>query len=190
MGPAIIKEPTGTNIIEPAGGRDQRIWPPDPDPRHSLDRQEAIGTDADPVMLEVFNNLFMSIAEQMGATLANTAYSVNIKERLDFSCALFDPTAGLWPMRRMCGASGLDVGIHPYSDPAEPRHETRRCLRAERAFQRRHPFARYHRGHPGFQRRRNASAVLCRLARAPRGYRRAHARGPHRRTRHISRKRA
>jgi 5-oxoprolinase (ATP-hydrolysing) len=53
-------------------------------------------------MLEVFNNLFMSIAEQMGATLANTAYSVNIKERLDFSCALFDRTAGWWPTRRMC----------------------------------------------------------------------------------------
>ena len=50
----------------------------------------AIGTSVDPVMLEVFNNLCMSIAEQMGATLANTAASVNIKERLDFSCALFD----------------------------------------------------------------------------------------------------
>ena len=58
-----------------------------------LVRQHAIGTDADPVLLEVFNNLFMAIAEQMGVTLANTAYSVNIKERLDFSCALFD-TAG------------------------------------------------------------------------------------------------
>ena len=44
-------------------------------------------------MLEVFNSLFMSIAEQMGATLANTAYSVNIKERLDFSCALLIPKA-------------------------------------------------------------------------------------------------
>ena len=58
-------------------------------------RKEAIGTKADPIMLEVFNSLFMSIAEQMGATLANTAYSVNIKERLDFSCALFDPMGGL-----------------------------------------------------------------------------------------------
>src|SRR3546814_3472411 len=46
-------------------------------------------------MLEVFNNLYMSIAEQMGATLANTAYSVNIKERLDFSCAIFDPDGNL-----------------------------------------------------------------------------------------------
>jgi 5-oxoprolinase (ATP-hydrolysing) len=52
--------------------------------------QHAIGTEADPVMLEVFNNLFMNIAEQMGLRLQNTAYSVNIKERLDFSCALFD----------------------------------------------------------------------------------------------------
>ncbi len=95
-GPAIIKEPTGTNIIEP-GWRAElndyghliltRAVP--------LERKEKLVADADPVMLEVFNNLFMSIAEQMGATLANTAYSVNIKERLDFSCALFDPTGGL-----------------------------------------------------------------------------------------------
>jgi 5-oxoprolinase (ATP-hydrolysing) len=58
-------------------------------------RETALGTDADPVMLEVFNNLFMNIAEQMGATLQNTAYSVNIKERLDFSCALFDAGGNL-----------------------------------------------------------------------------------------------
>ena len=59
--------------------------------RHvALPRREAIGTHADPVLLEIFNNLFMSIAEQMGVTLQNTAYSVNIKERLDFSCAVFD----------------------------------------------------------------------------------------------------
>ncbi len=55
----------------------------------ALKREHAIGTKADPVMLEVFNNLFMSIAEQMGVSLQNTAYSVNIKERLDFSCACF-----------------------------------------------------------------------------------------------------
>jgi len=58
-------------------------------------RAHAIGTRADPVMLEVFNNLFMSIAEQMGVALQNTAYSVNIKERLDFSCAVFDATGSL-----------------------------------------------------------------------------------------------
>ena len=95
-GPAIIKEPTGTNVIEPDWQAEINAY------GHliltrtrPLERAEAVGTDADPVMLEVFNNLFMSIAEQMGATLANTAYSVNIKERLDFSCALFDPTGGL-----------------------------------------------------------------------------------------------
>ena len=61
----------------------------------AVKREHAIGTHADPVLLEVFNNLFMSIAEQMGVTLQNTAYSVNIKERLDFSCALFDAEGNL-----------------------------------------------------------------------------------------------
>ncbi len=95
-GPAIIKEPTGTNIVEPGWRAEINAW------GHLIlrrtekkQRAEAVGTHVDPIMLEVFNNLFMSIAEQMGATLANTAYSVNIKERLDFSCALFDPTGGL-----------------------------------------------------------------------------------------------
>ena len=60
-----------------------------------LKRAEAVGTHADPIMLEVFNNLFMSIAEQMGVSLQNTAYSVNIKERLDFSCAVFAADASL-----------------------------------------------------------------------------------------------
>jgi 5-oxoprolinase (ATP-hydrolysing) len=55
----------------------------------------AVGTEADPVMLEIFNNLFMSIAEQMGLRLQNTAHSVNIKERLDFSCAIFDAAGNL-----------------------------------------------------------------------------------------------
>ncbi|MEQ5776791.1 hydantoinase B/oxoprolinase family protein [Thalassospira sp. NFXS8] len=90
-GPCVIVEPVGTTVIDPGwearvNGRDHlvvtRVVP--------LKRTEAIGTEADPVMLEVFNNLFMNIAEQMGVTLANTSYSVNIKERLDFSCALFD----------------------------------------------------------------------------------------------------
>jgi len=61
----------------------------------ALPTRVAIGTQVDPVMLEVFNNLFMSIAEQMGVTLQNTAYSVNIKERLDFSCAIFDEEGNL-----------------------------------------------------------------------------------------------
>jgi len=95
-GPAIITESTGTNVIEP--GWSARI---DSAGNLILDRTEArqgehaLGTEADPILLEVFNNLFMSIAEQMGATLKNTAYSVNIKERLDFSCALFDGEGNL-----------------------------------------------------------------------------------------------
>ena len=96
QGPAILTEPTGTNILELGWQAEcieggclvlKRIIP--------LARQEAIGTKVDPVMLEVFNNLFMSIADQMGATLANTAYSVNIKERYDFSCAIFDANGDL-----------------------------------------------------------------------------------------------
>ncbi len=95
-GPAIIAEDTGTTIVEPdwqasMNNRGHMIL------KRVKERPQvyAIGTKADPVMLEVFNNLFMSIAEQMGATLANTAYSVNIKERLDFSCAIFDVVGNL-----------------------------------------------------------------------------------------------
>lgn len=95
-GPAIIVESTGTVVVEEGwqakvNSRQHLILN-----RHIARKlTEAIGTSVDPVMLEVFNNLFMSIAEQMGATLANTAYSVNIKERLDFSCALFDADGNL-----------------------------------------------------------------------------------------------
>lgn len=96
LGPAIIIEPTGTNVIEPDWRAEINAYGHLILTRERpIQRAEAVGTAADPVLLEVFNNLFMSIAEQMGATLANTAYSVNIKERLDFSCALFDPTGGL-----------------------------------------------------------------------------------------------
>jgi 5-oxoprolinase (ATP-hydrolysing) len=95
-GPAIIVEPHGTIVVEDE-------WAAEVTPKLHLvmrrtraaTREDAIGTHADPVMLEVFNNLFMSIAEQMGVTLQNTAYSVNIKERLDFSCAIFDHTGQL-----------------------------------------------------------------------------------------------
>jgi len=92
-GPALIIEPHQTIVVEP--GWQAAITIKD----HIVltrtvakTRAAAVGTKADPVMLEVFNNLFMSIAEQMGVTLQNTAYSVNIKERLDFSCAVFDRT--------------------------------------------------------------------------------------------------
>ncbi len=95
-GPAIIREATATTIVEPG-------WQAVLDRRRylvlervtPLPSRVAIGTSVDPVMLEVFNNLFMAIAEQMGVALQNTAYSVNIKERLDFSCALFDREGSL-----------------------------------------------------------------------------------------------
>ena len=95
-GPAILKEANATTVIEPG-------WQAEVT-RHNhivitriaaLPKKLAIGTQADPVMLEVFNNLFMSIAEQMGGVLQNTSYSVNIKERLDFSCAIFDTSGEL-----------------------------------------------------------------------------------------------
>ncbi|MEP9347714.1 hydantoinase B/oxoprolinase family protein [Xanthobacter sp. KR7-225] len=90
-GPALLIEPHQTIVIEPgwAGeitGRNHLVLTRRVAARHAA----ALGTQADPVLLEVFNNLFMSVAEQMGVTLQNTAYSVNIKERLDFSCAVFD----------------------------------------------------------------------------------------------------
>ena len=80
----------------PAGRPRHRARPPAPRADDAARRApRAIGTSVDPVMLEVFNNLFMNIAEQMGLQLQNTAYSVNIKERLDFSCALFDADGNL-----------------------------------------------------------------------------------------------
>ncbi|MGW1099081.1 hydantoinase B/oxoprolinase family protein [Streptomyces sp. NPDC002455] len=95
-GPAIVTEDDATTVVDPgwqatagpAGHLVLRRTEPRPERR-------AVGTRVDPVMLEVFNNLFMSIAEQMGVRLENTAHSVNIKERLDFSCALFDADGNL-----------------------------------------------------------------------------------------------
>ena len=89
-GPGLLIEPHQTVVVE--AGWEARINEQGSvvlERVVELERTVAVGTSADPVMLEVFNNLFMSIAEQMGVTLQNTAHSVNIKERLDFSCAVF-----------------------------------------------------------------------------------------------------
>jgi len=95
-GPALIFEPTSTIVVEPGWTAQRandgtlvltRAVP--------LNREKAIGTDVDPVRLEIFNNLFMAIAEEMGVALQSTATSVNIKERLDFSCAIFDRDGAL-----------------------------------------------------------------------------------------------
>ena len=96
MGPAVIIEAIATTVVEPG-------WAGEVTPRNHLiltrieprPDQAEVGTEADPVMLEVFNNLFMSIAEQTGVVLQNTSFSVNIKERLDFSCAIFNAEGDL-----------------------------------------------------------------------------------------------
>jgi 5-oxoprolinase (ATP-hydrolysing) len=95
-GPAIIAEKNATTVVEP--GWEAQLTALDHlvlDRRVARETKFAAGTKVDPVLLEVFNNLFMNIAEQMGLQLQNTAYSVNIKERLDFSCALFDAEGNL-----------------------------------------------------------------------------------------------
>jgi len=98
VGTALIVEPTGTNVIEPGWvaeltERNHLILRKATDPAQpspGLLSQAASASKPDPVLLEIFNNLFRAIAEEMGITLQNTSYSVNIKERLDFSCAIFD----------------------------------------------------------------------------------------------------
>ncbi|WP_404785798.1 hydantoinase B/oxoprolinase family protein [Altericista sp. CCNU0014] len=93
-GAALIVEPTGTNAIEPGWvaeitDRDDLVLTRMPD-RQAAPARSAVRAKPDPVLLEIFNNLLGAIAEEMGVTLQNTSYSVNIKERLDFSCAIFD----------------------------------------------------------------------------------------------------
>ncbi len=95
-GPALLIEPHQTIVVEPG-------WRAETAANRSViltrmarrEAQRKAGTDVDPILLEVFANLFMAIAEEMGVTLQNTAASVNIKERLDFSCAIFDRTGAL-----------------------------------------------------------------------------------------------
>ena len=104
---------------------------------------------ADPVMLEIFNNLFMSVAEQMGERLQSTAHSVNIKERLDFSCAIFDADGGL-----IANAPHMPVHLGSMGESIKmvikrnPSHQPRRRLRAQRPLPRRHSPPRHH--HPVF----------------------------------------
>ena len=95
-GPALIVEDNATTVIEP----DWQASVTDKNHlklarRDGFSKKGAVASDIDPVKVEIFNNLFMTIAEQMGAVLRNTAYSVNIKERLDFSCAIFDAKGAL-----------------------------------------------------------------------------------------------
>ncbi len=100
VGPAIVLEATGTNIIEPGWqmsvtGRGDLVLNQLAEKMTDIQQQSDESADPDPVRLEIFNNLFQAIAEQMGFTLQNTSSSVNIKERLDFSCAIFDGSGQL-----------------------------------------------------------------------------------------------
>ncbi|MEW4528482.1 hydantoinase B/oxoprolinase family protein, partial [Maioricimonas sp. JC845] len=100
-GPAILCEPTSTIVVEPGFSAtvqergeivlsDMRTSEAVGESSHAPSQESAVSTEADPVLLEIFNNLFASIAEQMGVTLRRTSISTNVKERLDFSCAIFD----------------------------------------------------------------------------------------------------
>ena len=121
-GPAIVIESHATTVVEPG-------WTAEITERNHLvltrveprPGQGTVGTEADPVMLEVFNNLFMSIAEQTGVVLQNTAYSVNIKERLDFSCAIFGPDGDL-----VANAPHIPVHLGSMSESVKTVAEQRR----------------------------------------------------------------
>ena len=121
-GPAVIIEANATTVVEPG-------WMAELSRRNHLiltrvvprPGQATIGTESDPVMLEVFNNLFMSVAEQTGVVLRNTSYSVNIKERLDFSCAVFDPDGDL-----VANAPHIPVHLGSMSESVKTIAEQRR----------------------------------------------------------------
>ena len=165
-GPAIIIEPHQTVVVE--HGWQAELTAKD----HlvlrrvqKLKRTRAIGTHADPVMLEVFNNLFMSIAEQMGVALQNTAYSVNIKERLDFSCAVFDGTGSL-----VANAPHMPVHLGSMDRAVETIiRENKGKIRPGNVYAINAPYnggthlAGHHRLHAGVRRRQDL--VLGRLAR-------------------------
>ena len=166
-GPAVIRERNTTIVIEPGWRAEvtplnhlmlRRVQP--------LQRASAIGTRVDPVLLEVFNNLFMSIAEQMGVTLANTATSVNIKERLDFSCALFDAQGNL-----IANAPHMPVHLGSMGESVQEIMRRRgdddaagRRVRAERAVRGRHAPAGRHGGDAGVP----GSANQCLPSSSPR----------------------
>jgi 5-oxoprolinase (ATP-hydrolysing) len=125
-GPAIIAERNATTVVEP-GWQAQLTSLDHLILQRVMERQQsfAVGTQADPILLEVFNNLFMNIAEQMGLQLQNTAYSVNIKERLDFSCAIFDQAGHL-----IANAPHMPVHLGSMGESIQTvMHENAGCMR-------------------------------------------------------------
>ena len=159
-GPALVIEPHQTVVVEPGwslevSARDDLVLR-----RTTPRKREVLGKTADPVLLEVFNNLYMSIAEQMGEALSNTAQSVNIKERLDFSCAVFDAKGELvanaphMPIH----LGSMDRSVETVIRAQRGQAQARRRAHAERALQRRHAPARHHRHHAGVRRGRPAKS--------------------------------
>lgn len=133
VGPAIILETTGTNIIEPgwcavveSGGVLVLTHQPQAQAVATIQPIASGITPPDPVRLEIFKNLFQSIAEQMGFTLQNTSSSVNIKERLDFSCAIFDAHGALVanaphiPVHLGSMGESVSALINTHSEPFQP----------------------------------------------------------------------
>ena len=171
-GPAVLVEATGTVFVAPGWQATSthrgdlvltRVTP--------LPNEAAIGTTVDPIQLEIFNNLFMNIAEQMGVVLENTASSVNIKERLDFSCAIFDPDGDL-----IANAPHMPVHLGSMSESIKSiirttRHDAGRRLRDERPLRRWHPPARHHHRQAGVRRTAavGRSMTHARSSTSPRG---------------------
>ena len=131
-GPALIFDPTSTIVVEP-GWRVERAADGTLVLTRAvpLNREKAIGTDVDPVRLEIFNNLFMAIAEEMGVALQSTATSVNIKERLDFSCAIFDAEGAL-----IANAPHIPVHLGSMGESIRRIIDTRACGKDGRGIMR------------------------------------------------------
>ena len=131
-GPALIVDPGSTTVVEP--GWQARLADEGTlvlTRAEALERERAVGTQVDPVRLEIFNNLFMAIAEEMGVVLQSTATSVNIKERLDFSCALFDADGSL-----IANAPHIPVHLGSMGDSIARVIEQRGGARDGRGFRR------------------------------------------------------
>ena len=135
-GPAVICERNTTVVVERGWratltGTDNLVLE-----KIAAAQRETVSTKADPVLLEIFNNLFMAIAEQMGVTLANTASSVNIKERLDFSCALFDAQGQL-----IANAPHMPVHLGSMGESVQEILRRRRDIQPGDAFALNAPYA-------------------------------------------------
>ena len=150
-GPALVIEPHQTIVIEPGW---RLVVSPDDNlvlTRITKRQREHLTEQADPVLLEVFNNLYMSIAEQMGEALRNTAQSVNIKERLDFSCAVFDAEGQLVANAPAYAGAPWQHGQIGRSHRSRPPRENacRRRFHDQCSLQRRHPSPGCHCRHAG-----------------------------------------